>query len=263
MHAAFQYPGRRIAPLREAWGNCALAAPPPVGVAAATDYASRVSTLTEPLRIDVISDVVCPWCYIGKRRLDAALAGRAADSPAVVRWHPFQLNADLSRGGADRRAYLEQKFGGAQAVADMQQRIEAIGREVGIWFEFARIQRQPNTLDAHRLIAWAQRIDTVRAARLIEDLFRAYFTQGVDIGNIEELARLAGQSGFDSYRASAMLAGGEGRVTVAAADQRLRDMGVGGVPFFIFNQRVAVSGAQPVKVLLDAMLQSEVAVVSR
>lgn len=215
------------------------------------------------MRIDVISDVVCPWCYIGKRRLDAALAGRAADSVAVVRWHPFQLNADLPRGGADRRTYLEHKFGGPQALADMQQRIDAVGREVGIWFEFARIERQPNTLDAQRLIAWAQRIDPVRTSRLIEDLFRAYFTQGVDIGNIEELARLAGQSGFDSYRASSMLAGGEGRVTVAAADQRLRDMGVGGVPFFIFNQRVAVSGAQPAKVLLDAMLQSEVAVVSR
>jgi len=263
MHAALQHPVRRIAPLREAWSRCATAAPPPVGVAWPTDYANQVSTLTEPLRIDVISDVVCPWCYIGKRRLDAALACRAADAPAVVRWHPFQLNAELPRGGAERRTYLEQKFGGAQAVADVQQRIETIGREVGIWFEFARIQRQPNTLDAHRLIAWAQRIDAVRTSRLIEDLFRAYFTQGVDIGNIEELARVAGQSGFDSYRASAMLSGGEGRVTVAAADQRLRDMGVGGVPFFIFNQRVAVSGAQPAKVLLDAMLQSEVAVVSR
>ena len=263
MQVARQHAAPRIAPLREGWSRCARAAPRPVGGFVAGDYAIRVSTLTEPLRIDVISDVVCPWCYIGKRRLDAALSGRAADSPAVVRWHPFQLNAELSRGGADRRTYMEQKFGGAQAVADMQQRIEAIGREVGIWFEFARIQRQPNTLDAHRLIAWAQRIDAVRTSRLIEDLFRAYFTQGVDIGNIEELARVAGQSGFDSYRAASMLAGGEGRVTVAAADQRLRDMGVGGVPYFIFNQRVAVSGAQPAKVLLDAMLQSEAAVVSR
>lgn len=261
--AALQHPAARIAPLREGWSHCARAVPRAVGAANVDDYAGSVSTLTEPLRIDVISDVVCPWCYIGKRRLDAALAGRATDAPAIVRWHPFQLNAELSLGGADRRTYMEHKFGGAQAVADMQQRVEAIGREVGIWFEFDRIRRQPNTLDAHRLVAWAQRIDPVRTARLIEDLFRAYFTQGVDIGNIEELARLAAQSGFDSYRASAMLAGGEGRVTVAAADQRLRDMGVAGVPFFIFNQRVAVSGAQPVKVLLDAMMQSEVAVVSR
>ena len=219
------------------------------------------------LTIDVVSDVVCPWCYIGKRRLEGALAQWAAahpDAPApVVQWRPFQLNPDLPRGGADRRSYLERKFGGAERAAEIYARVEAAGREVGIWFEFERIERQPNTLDAHRLLAWAQGLDAVKAMRLVEDLFRAYFTQGVDIGNIEQLSRIAAQAGFDAYGATAMLTSGEGRAAVAAADQRARAMGVTGVPLFIFNQRVAVSGAQPPKVLAEAMLQSEVATITR
>jgi predicted DsbA family dithiol-disulfide isomerase len=222
-----------------------------------------MSALTEPLAIDIVSDVVCPWCYIGKRRLEAALAERGAGGRVNVRWHPFQLNPDLPRGGADRRSYLERKFGGAERAAEIYARVEAAGREAGIWFEFERIERQPNTLDAHRLLAWAQGLDAVKAMRLVEDLFRAYFTQGVDIGNIEQLSRLAAQAGFDAYAATAMLTSGEGRAAVAAADQRARAMGVTGVPLFIFNQRVAVSGAQPPKVLAEAMLQSEVATITR
>jgi predicted DsbA family dithiol-disulfide isomerase len=222
-----------------------------------------VSALTEPLAVDVVSDVVCPWCYIGKRRLDAALAERGHGSRAVVRWHPFLLNPDLPRGGVGRRGYLERKFGGPEQVRTMLDRIERIGRDAGIWFEFERIERQPNTLDAHRLLSWSQTVDAVKSARLVEDLFRSYFTQGIDIGNIEALARIAAQAGFDAYRAAAVLASGEGRATVLAADQRARSIGVSGVPLFIFNQRVAVSGAQPAKVLLEAMQQSEVATITR
>jgi predicted DsbA family dithiol-disulfide isomerase len=220
-----------------------------------------MSSLTEPLTVDVVSDIVCPWCYIGKRRLEAALAERG--TAATVRWHPFQLNPEIPRGGVDRRSYLERKFGGPEGAREVYARVQAAGRDAGVWFEFDRIERQPNTLDAHRLIAWAQRLIPAKTSGLVERLFRAYFTQGLDIGNVEELARLAGQAGYDAYRATAMLTTDEGRAGVVAADQRARAMGVGGVPLFIFNQRRAVSGAQPSAVLLEAMLQSEVAVVTR
>jgi predicted DsbA family dithiol-disulfide isomerase len=222
-----------------------------------------MAELTEPMAIDVVSDVVCPWCYIGKRRLEAALAERGAGSRAVVRWHPFQLNPDIPLGGVDRRRYLETKFGGPERAREIYERVGSVGREVGIWFEFERIDRQPNTLNAHRLITWAQATRPAAAGELVEQLFRAYFTQGVDIGDIEQLARIAGASGFDVFRAKAMLASGEGGAAVAAADQRARAMGVGGVPLFIFNQRLAVSGAQAVKVLLEAMTQAELAVITR
>lgn len=222
-----------------------------------------MSSLTEPLVVDVVSDVVCPWCYIGKRRLEAALAGRGAGAKSTVRWHPFQLNPDIPRGGAERRSYLENKFGGPERVEEVQQRIEAAGREAGVWFEFERIRRQPNTLDAHRLIAWSQSVRPATTNELVEHLFRGYFTQGVDIGNIEELARIAGVAGLDAFRAKAMLTSDEGRAGVAAAERRAHALGISGVPLFIFNQRVAVSGAQPAKVLREAIAQSEVATVTR
>jgi predicted DsbA family dithiol-disulfide isomerase len=208
--------------------------------------------------IDIVSDVVCPWCYIGKRRLEAALAARAGPAPAV-RWLPFQLNPDIPAGGIDRRAYLKEKFGGPERAREIYERIEAAGREVGISFRFDRIDRQPNTSDAHRLIAWAQAVAPACADRLVERLFLAYFTEGVDLGVASELARLAGESGCDPGAARAWLESSAGREEVASADARMKSMGIGGVPFFIFDQRVAVSGAQSPEVLADAMAQAAAA----
>jgi predicted DsbA family dithiol-disulfide isomerase len=208
------------------------------------------------LVVDIVSDVVCPWCYVGKKRLEAALARRGA--AARVRWHPFQLNPDLPRAGIDRRKYLEAKFGSAAAAREVYERVEAAGRDTGIFFEFERIDRQPNTLDAHRLIAWAQARNPAAAADLVERLFRAYFTQGVDLGNIDALARLAGEAGYDAFAAKGLLTADEGRSAIVAADRHVRSLGVTGVPLFIFNQRTAVSGAQAPDALLAAMRQSEV-----
>jgi predicted DsbA family dithiol-disulfide isomerase len=209
----------------------------------------------EPLTIDIVSDVVCPWCYIGKRRLESALATRAA--PPAIRWHPFQLNPDIPAGGVDRASYLEAKFGGADRAREIYARVEAAGREVGIAFDFARIERQPNTLDAHRLIAFAQATDPARADALVERLFSAYFSEGANIGETEVLAQLAEEAGLDAAAARAFLASDDGRADAAAADERTKAMGIGGVPFFIFNRRLAVSGAQPPEVLLDAIAQAE------
>jgi predicted DsbA family dithiol-disulfide isomerase len=209
------------------------------------------------LSVDVISDVVCPWCYIGRRRLGAALAllaGREPDVQPRVRWHPFQLNPDLPREGISRSAYLEAKFGGRERAHGIYERVRAAGRSVGIDFAFDRIERQPNTLDAHRLIAWAQ--SQGRGEDIVERVFRAYFLDGRAIGDRAVLAAVAVEAGLDSDAASAMLASDEGAAEVAATDRRVRALGVTGVPFFIFGGRVAVAGAREPDTLVEAMMQA-------
>ncbi|MBL0291020.1 MAG: DsbA family oxidoreductase [Betaproteobacteria bacterium] len=204
--------------------------------------------------IDVVSDVVCPWCYIGKRRLAAALARlarRHGDVDFQVSWHPFQLNPDLPAGGVDRRQYLEDKFGGPERAAAIYARVREAGTGVGIPFAFERIERQPNTLDAHRLVSWAQRQGPADA--LIEALFRACFLDGRYLGDRATLATIAGEAGFDAESARAMLAGDEGIENVRALDARVRELGVTGVPFFIFDNRVAVAGAQEPEALIEAI----------
>jgi predicted DsbA family dithiol-disulfide isomerase len=209
------------------------------------------------LTVDVISDVVCPWCFIGRRRLGAALAALAGREPGVeprVRWHPFQLNPDLPREGIPRRVYLEAKFGGRERANEIYERVRAAGRTVGIDFAFDLIERQPNTLDAHRLIAWAQSLGS--AENVVERLFRAYFLDGRAIGERAVLAAVAGEAGLDPDAASAMLASDEGAAEVAATDRRVRELGVTGVPFFIFAGRLAVAGAQEPDTLVEAMAQA-------
>jgi len=211
----------------------------------------------ERLTIDIISDVVCPWCYIGKRRLESALAELALREPAVrpfVSWHPFQLNPDLPREGIDRRAYVEGKFGGAERAREVYERVREAGAQVGIPFAFGAIPRQPNTRDAHRLISWAQAQGDADA--LVERLFRAYFLDGRFVGDPEVLAAIAGEAGLPADAARAYLATDQGDDAIVAMDRRVRELGVGGVPFFIFNGRVAVSGAQEPATLLDAIAEA-------
>ena len=212
------------------------------------------------MTVDVISDVVCPWCYIGRRRLGVALAQYAASEPDVrplVSWHPFQLNPDLPRAGIDRCAYLEAKFGGPERAAQIYERVRAAGRTVGIEFALERIQRQPNTLDAHRLISWAQSRGS--AEDLVEALFRAYFLEGRFVGDRDVLADIAGEAGLPADAARAYLESDAGTETIDAMDRRVRELGVTGVPFFIFNGRVAVSGAQEPPALVAAMTQAATA----
>ncbi len=204
--------------------------------------------------IDVVSDVVCPWCYIGKRRLAAALsrvAGDHRDVDFAVSWHPFQLNPELPAAGADRKAYLEAKFGGPQQAAEIYDRVRVAGAAVGIAFDFDAIARQPNTLDAHRLIGWAQQRGA--ADTLVEKLFRAYFLEGRFIGDRAVLAAIAGDAGFDAGAAGAMLESSQGVDDVQGMDRRVRELGVAGVPFFIFDSRLAVSGAQEADALVGVI----------
>jgi predicted DsbA family dithiol-disulfide isomerase len=205
--------------------------------------------------IDVILDVVCPWCFIGKRRLDAALVELAALDPdimPVVSWHPFELNPDLPPEGVDRRSYLEAKFGGPERARQIYERVSAAGKSVDIDFAFDKIIVQPNTLEAHRLISWAQRRgDDVSG--LVEHLFEAYFLDGRDIGDRETLAAIAGEAGLVADAARRMLRSDDGVAEVRAMAQRSRELGVAGVPYVILAETVAVSGAQEVPTLLAAI----------
>jgi len=213
--------------------------------------------MTEDFQIDVISDVVCPWCYIGQRRLAAAISRLPEDDAArraAVRWHPFQLNPDLPQAGISRKRYLEDKFGGSGRAAQIYARVSAAGASVGIAFAFDRIEIQPNTRDAHRLVAWAQSHGD--ASDLVERLFHAYFVDGRALGDHAVLAAIAGEAGLPSDEARRLLDSGEGMDAIALMDQRAREIGVQGVPFFIFNQRIAVSGAQEPDTLLDAIAQA-------
>ena len=209
---------------------------------------------TEPLVIDVVSDVVCPWCFIGKRHLEAALAGLPEAADTKVRWHPFELNPDLPVGGVDRKGYLEAKFGGPARAAEIYARVREAGARAGLDFAFEAIARQPNTRDAHRLIAWAQ--SRGDAGPLVERLFRAYFIEGRFVGDRATLAALAAEAGCDGDAARAWLESGLGADEIAEAEARVRALGISGVPFFIVDGRVGLSGAQPPETIRAAIAQA-------
>jgi predicted DsbA family dithiol-disulfide isomerase len=169
----------------------------------------------------------------------------------MVRWHPFELNPHLPADGIARTDYLEQKWGSVARANQNYLRVSGVGETVGIAFRFERIERQPNTFDAHRLIAWAQRQGD--ANRLVERLFAAYFVEGRFVGDRGELARIAGEAGLSEDAARAMLDSDSLRDDVARESREALDIGVRGVPFYIFNGRIAVSGAQNPETLLEAI----------
>jgi len=212
---------------------------------------------SEPLVIDVVSDLVCPWCFIGKRHLEAALAGLPAAAGAKVRWHPFELNPDLPVEGVDRKGYLEAKFGGPARAAEIYARVREAGVRAGLDFAFEAIARQPNTRDAHRLIAWAQ--SRGDAGPLVERLFRAYFLEGRYLGDRDLLAVLAAEAGCDADAARVWLESGLGADEIAEAEAWVRALGISGVPFYIFDGRLGLSGAQPPETIREAIAQARAA----
>ena len=204
------------------------------------------------MTIDVVSDVVCPWCFVGKKKLEAALA-MAPDIDVEIRWRPYQLDATIPKGGMSRKDYLTRKFG-PDGASRMNGRLEGVGREVGIPFAFGKIERSPNTLDAHRLLRWAQTAGVQDAVK--DRLFQLYFIEGKDIGDHKVLADVAEQHGLERAVVERLLAGEADEEEVKDEIETARKIGVTGVPFFIFNGKVAVSGAQPPKVLVSAMRQA-------
>ncbi len=209
------------------------------------------------LQIDVISDVVCPWCFIGQKKLARALAlyrakNPAAEAPKVI-WHPFQLNPGLPEAGVDRAEYLRRKFG--ERSGNIYARVSAIGAQVGIPFAFDKVVRQPNTLAAHSLIALAA--EAGRQNAVVEAFFRAYFIEGRDLTSNETLVEVACGAGLEREAVERCLASEEARAHVQEEDEEARSLGVDGVPFFIFNRRHSLSGAQDPEALLETMLKAE------
>lgn len=204
----------------------------------------------EPVSIDVVSDVVCPWCFIGKRRLEKALALRP-EIPVEVRFHPYFLNPWVPREGMDRKDYLTTKFGSPEGYGQIAQRVKQAAAADGLTYASEKMARQPNTLDCHRLIRWAGEIG--KAAAMKQRLMDLYFTEGADLSNPDVLAGAAGDIGLDAEEVRRWLASDRDIAAVEAQARSAQEAGINGVPFFILGGRYAVSGAQAPEVLADAI----------
>lgn len=198
--------------------------------------------MTQTIKIDILSDPICPWCYIGKTFLDRALAD-VPDHPFVIEWHPFQLNPDMPAEGMDRRAYLEGKFGGKEGAVRAYTPVVERAQDAGLTIDFEGMKRTPNTLDAHRLIHWAGIEGRQTAA--VSALFKAYFEEGRDIGDTEVLADIADSIGMDAAVVGKLLKSDADRQEIRDRDAHSRQMGVNSVPTFVVAGKHAVPGAQP------------------
>jgi predicted DsbA family dithiol-disulfide isomerase len=204
--------------------------------------------VSKPLTIEIASDVICPWCYIGKRRLEKALALLDGEVAAQIRWLPFQLNPDMPRQGMPRADYRRAKFGSIERGRELDARVAAEGKGEGIAFAFDRMQRTPNTVDAHKLIELAQKQQL--AGPVVDALFRAYFEDAEDIGDAAVLERIATAAGVAGWPAES------DQKQVATLEESLRGLGISAVPTFIFDRKSGVSGAQPSESLAAAMREA-------
>ncbi len=208
------------------------------------------------LHIDIASDIVCPWCYIGKRHLEQALELFADEYPTApaptMTWLPFQLNPDMPAEGMPREEYVERKFG--RPAHEVYERVRTAGEAVDIAFAFDSIAQQPNTIKAHALVDMAAQYELQPQVK--EALMHAYFCDGVDLTDDAELGAVATRCGVPVQAVIQRLQDKEALARIATQDAKLRELGITGVPFFIFNQTVAISGAQPAEALLAAMVQS-------
>jgi predicted DsbA family dithiol-disulfide isomerase len=207
-------------------------------------------------RLEIVSDPVCPWCYLGAANLMRAVTSREGH-PFAIAWRPYQLDPSIPRGGMDRAAYVAAKFGGPSRLAAAHRRLAEMGAASGIAFHFDRIRRSPNTIDAHRLIRWAapEGLQT----RTAMALFRRYFELGEDISDPDVLRAAAAEAGLDGAAVAARLAGDAERDAVRAEADAAREMGVTGVPTFILARQYVLTGAQAVEVWTDVIQQLEAA----
>jgi predicted DsbA family dithiol-disulfide isomerase len=204
------------------------------------------------MRIDIYSDTVCPWCYLGKRRFELAVAARPQYEPRVT-WRPFELNSDLPAEGVDRAAYLAAKMGSPGRVAETQAVLQRQGEASGIEFRFDLIKRMPNTRRSHLLIAHAAR--SGRQAAVKDRVMRAYFEEGCDIGDVEELVRLGVEAGLAEHESRSAIILRAGQDGVIAAERHAAVLGITGVPTFIFDGQYTISGAQEVGALAQVFDQ--------
>lgn len=209
-------------------------------------------------KLDIISDPICPWCYIGKAYLDRALAAHP-DHPFTIEWHPYQLNPEMPASGMDRREYLETKFGGQEGAIKVYSEIAERAVEAGLEIDFGAIKRTPNTINAHRLIHWSG-IEG-RQAFVVAALFKAYFVEGRDIGADGVLCNIAESAGMDADMIERLLATDADLEDIRARDAHSREMGVRGVPTFVIANQHVLTGAQPAdlwgQVIIDLNAQGE------
>jgi predicted DsbA family dithiol-disulfide isomerase len=204
------------------------------------------------MRLDIVSDAICPWCYIGKRHLEAASALLAPEGLAFeIRWNPYQLNPDMPPGGVARAEYRARKFGSLERSRELDAQVAAAGAAAGLNFRHDLMLRTPNTVDAHRLVRHAEAGGAQDAT--VETLFRRYFTEGADIGDHAVLADAAAEAGLDHAEALAMLAGDAHRAEVLAMDRAAREAGVNGVPSFFLEGYFLFSGAMGAAPMADAL----------
>jgi predicted DsbA family dithiol-disulfide isomerase len=206
------------------------------------------------LAVDVISDVICPWCYIGKKRLEKAVAALEGQHDVRVRWLPFQLNPTIPKEGISRKEYRIRKFGSWERSQELDAKLVAVGESEGIRFAFDRIERTPNTVDAHRLIWLADQQGCQNA--IVESLFVGYFTEGRDITDRQTLIDVVADAGLERRLAGAMLNSDEGMNAIKEAEALSRRLRVDGVPFFIVNNKISLSGAQQPDTFLDAFREA-------
>ncbi|PCH95944.1 MAG: polyketide biosynthesis protein [Rhodobacteraceae bacterium] len=192
-------------------------------------------------KLDIISDPICPWCFIGKTRLDRALESNP-NHDFIIEWHPYQLNPSMEPQGMDRREYLEAKFGGQEATVKTYAKIDQAARDAGLELNLAGIKRTPNTINAHRLIHWAG-IEGKQNA-VVDRLFKAYFMEGRDISEISTLVRIAAAAGMDAEATRHLLEGDTDVEEMRARDKKSRQAGVQGVPCFIIENHYVINGAQ-------------------
>ncbi len=207
----------------------------------------------QPVRIDVVSDVVCPWCFIGKHRLEKALA-LTPDIPVEVHWRPYFLNDWIPREGMAREQYLTTKFGSVERYKGIAQRVGAAATEEGLVYAADKMKRQPNTLDCHRLIRWAGGIG--KAAEMKQRLMDLYFTEGADLTNHAVLVQAATDIGLDPEDVRAALDSDQDVAQVEQEAQSAKEAGIEGVPCFIFGGKFAVSGAQSPEYLAEAIARA-------
>ena len=193
------------------------------------------------MQLDVISDPICPWCYVGQRNLDEALR-RHPVAGLDIRWRPFMLDPSIPPDGIERKTYYEGRFGSEDKITQGAEQAAELGAKVGIAFAFDRIKRIPNTLDAHRLIRWAAAEG--RAGAVLAQLFHGYFEGGIDIGDRSRLAEIAGACGLDAETITKRLAGNEDIAEILDEDRAVRALGINGVPCLLIDQKYALMGAQ-------------------
>jgi len=202
-------------------------------------------------KIDVFSDVVCPWCYVGKRRLEQALKSAQWSVDFDISYLPFELNPSMSAEGVNRKEYLHAKYGDGIKGAD--ERLKAMGQELGIAFNFDLAERIPNTFNAHRVIWLASSAGTGVQERIVDSLHEAYFTKGQDIGDREVLATVAAANGLEYASVEKLLSSDQGKLEVRKAEADAQNLGITGVPFFVLDGRVGLSGAQPQETFIRAI----------